>query len=68
MQWIGQIFLALEHLHLKLQTLVRDLKPQNVVLTHGRAKLTDFGHGRIGLWRGGLLQGRCHPTADDDDR
>jgi len=48
MQWIGQIFLALEHLHLKLQTLVRDLKPQNVVLTHGRAKLTDFGHGRIG--------------------
>lgn len=47
--WIAQIFLGLEHLHLKLKSLCRDLKPQNVVLTqHGRAKLTDFGHGRIG--------------------
>mmetsp|Transcript_33810 Transcript_33810/g.97163 ORF Transcript_33810/g.97163 Transcript_33810/m.97163 type:complete len:732 (-) Transcript_33810:191-2386(-) len=61
MQWIGQIFLALEHLHLKLQTLLRDLKPQNVVLTHGRAKLTDFGHGRIGAHAPGVFTLHCGP-------
>lgn len=47
--WIGQIFLGLEHLHLVLDMLVRDLKPANVVFTaHDHAKLTDFGMGRIG--------------------
>ena len=38
-----------EHLHLVLGTLQRDLKPRNVVFSRsGRAKLTDFGMGRIG--------------------
>jgi len=47
--WIGQIFLGLEHLHVVLDMLVRDLKPANVVFTgHDHAKLTDFGMGRIG--------------------
>ncbi|CAE7941710.1 NEK1 [Symbiodinium sp. KB8] len=48
--WLGQIFLGLEHLHMVLGTLQRDLKPRNVVFSDdGRAKLTDFGMGRIGL-------------------
>jgi len=48
--WLGQVFLALEHLHVRMRTLMRDLKPENVVLTAtGRAKLTDFGFGRIGV-------------------
>jgi len=47
--WMGQIFLGLEHLHLVLDMLVRDLKPANVVFSgHDHAKLTDFGMGRIG--------------------
>lgn len=48
--WIGQIFLGLEHMHLRMSTLFRDLKPKNVVLdSRGCAKLTDFGVGRFGL-------------------
>ena len=40
---------AQEHLHMVLGTLQRDLKPRNVVFSDdGRAKLTDFGMGRIG--------------------
>merc|ERR1711953_1079435 len=49
MGWIGQIFLGLEHLHIRMETLLRDLKADNMVLTAtGQAKLTDFGFGRIG--------------------
>lgn len=48
--WIGQIFLALEHMHRRMKTLLRDLKPENVVLGQGEyAKLTDFGLGRFGV-------------------
>lgn len=44
-----------EHLHLVLGTLQRDLKPRNVVFSkRGRAKLTDFGMGRIGRESGNL--------------
>jgi len=47
-RWIGQIFLAVEHIHTKLELLIRDLKPGNVVLSSTRrAKLTDFGYGRL---------------------
>lgn len=49
-RWIGQVFLGLEHMHRRMETLLRDLKPENVVLTKdGRAKLTDFGFGRFGV-------------------
>jgi serine/threonine protein kinase len=44
--WIGQIFLAVEHVHSKLNLLIRDLKPANVLLsTRQCVKLTDFGFG-----------------------
>lgn len=47
--WIPQVFLGLEHMHLRMDTLLRDLKPQNIVLDDsGNAKLTDFGFGRFG--------------------
>lgn len=42
--WLGHIFLGLEHLNLSLDILVRDLKPDNVVLDgEGVAKIIDFG-------------------------
>lgn len=47
-QWIAQIFLALEYLHLGLHILVRDLKLENVLLNeHNHAKLADFGVGSV---------------------
>jgi len=48
-QWLAQIFLGLEFLHLSIGMLVRDVKPQNVILTKGGscAKLTDFGMSRL---------------------
>eukprot|EP00929_Paragymnodinium_shiwhaense_P004417 TRINITY_DN10533_c0_g1_i1.p1 TRINITY_DN10533_c0_g1~~TRINITY_DN10533_c0_g1_i1.p1 ORF type:complete len:1124 (+),score=158.78 TRINITY_DN10533_c0_g1_i1:745-4116(+) len=61
---LAQVFLGLEHLHLKMGTLLRDLKPDNVVLTQNRtlAKLTDFGFCRLstesdGTWSFGLPPG-----------
>jgi len=45
--WLGQVFLGLEHMHLQVGTLNRDLKPQNVVLNGNIAKLTDFGFSKI---------------------
>jgi len=47
--WISQIFLGLEHVHLHMNLLLRDLKIENVVLSdRDFAKLTDFGLGRFG--------------------
>jgi len=63
LRWIGQVFLGLEHMHLRMFTLLRDLKPENVVLTEdGCAKLTDFGFGRFGVespgcWSFGIPSG-----------
>lgn len=49
-RWVAEVFLGLEHLHLRMRTLLRDLKPENVVLSAaGCAKLTDFGFGRFGV-------------------
>jgi len=49
LHWIGQIFLGLEHLHRNTDCLLRDLKPDNVVLDErGRSRLTDFGCSRLG--------------------
>lgn len=54
--WLGQIFLALEHLHLGMHVLLRDLKPDNVVLDRRRrAKLIDLGLGRIGTQSDGAF-------------
>mmetsp|Transcript_52753 Transcript_52753/g.122772 ORF Transcript_52753/g.122772 Transcript_52753/m.122772 type:complete len:762 (+) Transcript_52753:2-2287(+) len=63
LRWIGQVFLGLEHMHCRMDTLLRDLKPENVVLTaDGRTKLTDFGFGRFGVeapgrWSFGIPSG-----------
>lgn len=47
-EWIGQVFLGIEHLH-RTDLLSRDIKPENVVFSSdGVAKLTDFGFGRVG--------------------
>jgi serine/threonine protein kinase len=49
-RWLAQIFLGLEHMHLRMETLLRDLKPENCVITaKGRVKITDFGFGRFGI-------------------
>jgi serine/threonine protein kinase len=41
--YAGEILLALEYLH-SLDTVYRDLKPENLLLTHkGHVKITDFG-------------------------
>ncbi|CAE7251173.1 Hunk [Symbiodinium sp. CCMP2592] len=61
--WIAQVFLGLEHMHKRMLTLLRDLKPENVVLSsEGCAKLTDFGFGRfgvesVGIWSFGVPTG-----------
>lgn len=48
--WLGQVLLGLEHLHLNVGVLLRDLKPDNVILNEQQhAKLTDFGFSRQGL-------------------
>lgn len=62
MMWVGQIFLALEHLHLTPPSmLVRDVKPANVIVTDDGmiAKLTDFGMSRQGNTSGGKFS--FHP-------
>lgn len=49
LDWLGQVFLGLEHMHKRLNVLFRDLKPGNVILDSAQcAKLADFGAGRVG--------------------
>jgi hypothetical protein len=53
MNWIGEILLALEYLHLQVEVLHRDIKSENVVFSvKDVAKLTDFGVGRFGSTAG----------------
>jgi len=50
-QWFAEVFLGLEHVHVRMRALLRDLKHQNVVLTSaGHAKLTDFGIGHLDVY------------------
>merc|ERR1719265_972512 len=49
MKWFGHVFLGLEHLHVQLEMLHLDIKPDNIVFdTEGNAKLTDFGFAHQG--------------------
>jgi len=49
-RWLAQIFLGLEHVHLQIEMLFRDLKPGNIVFdSHRNAKITDFGLCRCGI-------------------
>lgn len=47
--WAGQVYLGLEYLHIEVQMLVLDLKPDNVLLDldTGRAQIADFGSSRL---------------------
>merc|ERR1712137_71222 len=50
-QWFAEVFLGLEHVHIRMRALLRDLKHQNVVFTSsGHAKLADFGLGRLDVF------------------
>ena len=61
LDWLGQIFLGLEHMHKRLNILFRDLKPDNVVIDRQLcAKLADFGSGRFGASSGAFSFG--HPA------
>jgi len=48
-EYVAQLFLALEFLHLDVGMMCRDVKPQNVLLSADRcrAMLTDFGMSRL---------------------
>lgn len=69
-KYLVEVFLGLEHMHLKVNALLRDLKPENVVMAeNGVAKITDFGFGRQGVesagtWSFGMPTGSpgyCSP-------
>ncbi|CAK9094623.1 unnamed protein product [Durusdinium trenchii] len=61
LDWLGQVFLGLEHMHHRLNMLFRDLKPANVILDSALcAKLADFGSGRMGPSAGAYSFG--HPA------
>lgn len=43
-QWFAEVFLGLEHIHVRVGALLRDLKHQNVAFSaSGHVKLIDFG-------------------------
>lgn len=49
LRWLGQVLLGLEHLHLELNMLHLDIKPDNVLINgNGNAMLIDFGFSNLG--------------------
>lgn len=69
--WLGQVFMGMEHVHLKVRALLRDVKAENVVLDHhSRAKITDFGFCRLsaesdGTWSFGMPPGTAGYVAPE---
>jgi len=47
-KYMGQVLLALKHLHLNDGIVYRDMKPENILISHlDEAKLTDFGLAKV---------------------
>jgi hypothetical protein len=64
-RWLGQIFLALEHLHLELNTLLLEIRPESVSLSEsGEAKLSDFGFSKLGAAMDGDQTFSVHVGSD----
>jgi len=54
--WLAHVFLGMHHAHKKMDTLLRDVKPANVIISGDNiAKLTDFGFSRIGAHHSGAF-------------
>ena len=62
--YMGEMILALDHLHNTVGVIYRDLKPENCMLDHeGHLLLTDFGLSKVGVEDPGTPGGsRCNST------
>ena len=58
LQWMAQLFLALEYLHTHMKVVHRDVKPANILLdSKDQVKLTDFGTFWMQDWSYGIMKG-----------